>query len=92
MPFEKPPVPFVTALEESLDDDLHLSYCGKWRCERKSYDELKAEMEAMQQQMVEAKRNERANALKEVKRLCKEFGFTAGMLKGVLAEGRKKQL
>ena len=48
----------------------------------KSYDELKAEMEAIQQQMVEAKKNERANALKEVKRLCKEFGFTAGMLKG----------
>ena len=38
--------------------------------------------------MVEAKKNERANALKEVKRLCKEFGFTAGMLKGSLAEGR----
>ena len=55
----------------------------------KSYDELKAEMEAIQQQMVEAKKNERANALKEVKRLCKEFGFTAGMLKGSLAEGRK---
>ena len=47
----------------------------------KSYDELKAEMEAIQQQMVEAKKNERANALKEVKRLCKEFGFTAGFLK-----------
>jgi hypothetical protein len=29
--------------------------------------------------------------LKEVKCLCKEFGFTAGMLKGSLAEGRKKQ-
>ena len=56
----------------------------------KSYDELKAEMEAIQQQMVEAKKNERANALKEVKRLCKEFGFTAGMLKGSLAEGIKK--
>ena len=28
-------------------------------------------------------------ALKEVKRLCKEFGFTAGMLKGTLAEGLK---
>ena len=57
----------------------------------KSYDELKAEMEAIQQQMVEeAKKNERANALKEVKRLCKEFGYTAGMLKGSLAEGRKK--
>ena len=31
----------------------------------KSYDELKAEMEAIQQQMVEAKKNERVNALKE---------------------------
>ena len=40
---------------------------------------------------VEAKKNERANAFKEVKRLCKEFGFTAGMLKGSLAERRKKQ-
>ena len=48
-------------------------------------------MEAIQQQMAEAKKNERATALKEVKRLCKEFGFTAGMLKGSLAEGRKKQ-
>ena len=37
----------------------------------------------------DTKKNERANALKEVKRLCKEFGFTAGMLKGSLAEGRK---
>ena len=40
--------------------------------------------------MVEAKKNERTNALKEVKRLCKEFGFKAGMLKGSIAEGRKK--
>ena len=36
----------------------------------KSYDELKAEMEAIQQQMVETKKNERANALKEVKSLA----------------------
>ncbi len=58
----------------------------------KSYNELKAEVEAIQQQMVEEKKNERgANALKEVKRLCKKFDFTAGMLKGSLAEGRKKQ-
>ena len=57
----------------------------------KSYDELKSEMEAIQQQVVEAKKNERANALKEVKRLCKKFSFTAGMLKGALAEGRKRQ-
>ena len=59
------------------------------RCMLKSYDELKAEMEKIQQQMVGAKKNERTNVLKEVKRLCKEFGFTAGMLKGSLAEGRK---
>ena len=55
------------------------------------HDELKADMEAIQERIVEVKKNERANALKEVKRLCKEFGFTAGMLKGALAEGRKKQ-
>ena len=45
-------------------------------------------MEAIQQQVLEAKKNERAEALKTVKRLCKEFGFTAGMLKGALANGR----
>ena len=48
-------------------------------------------MEAIQQQMVEAEKNERANELKDVKRLCKEFGFTAGMLKGSLAKGRSKR-
>jgi hypothetical protein len=46
-------------------------------------------METIQQQMAEAKKSERTVALKKVKELCKEFGFTAGMLKGVLAEGRK---
>ena len=40
--------------------------------------------------MVEAKKNEHANAFKEEKLLCKEFGLTADMLKGALAEGRKK--
>ena len=58
------------------------------RCVMKSYDELKSEMETIQQQMAEAKKNERTNAIKEVKRLCKEFEFTAGMLKGALAKGR----
>ena len=38
--------------------------------------------------MVEATKNERDNARIEVKRLCKEFGFAAGMLKGSLAKGR----
>ena len=53
----------------------------------KSYDNLKAEMETIQQQMVESNKNKRSNALK-VKRLCKEFGFTARVLKGSLAKGR----
>ena len=50
----------------------------------RSYDELKAEIESIQQQMLEAKKNERANALKE-------FGITAGMLKVSLTEGRKQK-
>lgn len=45
-------------------------------------------MEVIQQQMVEAKKNEHANALKDVNRLCKEYGFNAGMLEGVFAKGR----
>jgi hypothetical protein len=42
--------------------------------------------------MLEAKKKERASALEEVKRLCKECGFTAGMLQGSLTAGvaRKK--
>ncbi len=66
-----------------LVDKIRLTL-NRWRCEMISYNELNAEMEAIQQQMVEAKKNESANALKEVKHLCKEFGFTAGMLKGSL--------
>ena len=54
----------------------------------KSYDELKAEMEATHLQIVEAKKNESANALKEVKRLYREFSLNAGMLKVSLSEGR----
>ena len=41
-------------------------------------------MEAIKHKMVKLKKNERANALKEVKRLCREFGFKAGVLKGSL--------
>jgi len=41
--------------------------------------------------MVEAKKSERSNAMKEVKRLCKEFCFTAGVVNDCLAKGRKKQ-
>lgn len=57
----------------------------------KSYDELKAEIQQLEQQMIEAKKRERNEALKKVRELCKAFGFTSGMLKGALAEGRKKK-
>mgnify|MGYP000916156140 CR=1 FL=1 len=57
----------------------------------KFYHELKPEMEAIQQQMVEVKKNERANVQEEEKCLCKEFSFTAVMLKGALTEGGKRQ-
>jgi len=46
-------------------------------------------MEDIQQQMVETKKDERANALKELKSLCKEFGYTDEMLKREIDEGRK---
>ena len=57
----------------------------------KSFDKLKFEMESIQHQIFEAKKNEPANEVKEVKLLCKEFGFNAGMLKGLLAESRGKK-
>lgn len=41
--------------------------------------------------MFEAKKDECVNALKDMKRLCKEFGFTAELLKGSLAEERKEK-
>jgi DNA-binding protein H-NS len=55
-----------------------------------SYSELKSEMDNLEAQMEQAKKRERAEALKKVKQLCKEFGFTAGMLQGVLAKGRNR--
>ena len=59
----------------------------------KSYDELNAEIVAIQQKMIEVKKNERINILEEVKwLLCKELGFTAGVLKGSLAGGRQRNV
>ena len=50
-----------------------------------SCDELKPAMEVIEQQMVEAKKNESANVLNEVNSLCNDFGFNAGMLTGFFA-------
>jgi len=48
-------------------------------------------MEAIQQQIVEAKMKERPYALKEIKCLTKKFWLGAGILKGWLAEEQKKR-
>ena len=57
----------------------------------KSYDELKSEIETVQKQILEVKKNERTDALKKIKGLCKECGFKARMLYCALAEGRKNK-
>jgi hypothetical protein len=51
---------------------------------------MKVLMEVSKKQMVDVMKNESVNILEEVKRPCKEFGFIAGMLKGALANVRKK--
>ena len=66
-----------------------MTLLNQYKYKIKSYKELKAEMEIIQQQMVKARKYERANALKDVKRLCKEFVFTVGMLKCAYNKGRK---
>ena len=47
----------------------------------KSFDEMNADMEAIQQKMLGTRRNKRANALNEVRSLGEEFGLAIGMLK-----------
>lgn len=41
--------------------------------------------------MVKVNKNELANALKEVKRFCKEFCLVFGMLKDSFADARNKK-
>ena len=48
--------------------------------------ELEKQKEELEEKIKEAKKNERAEALKTVKKLCKEFGFTSGMLRDSLKE------
>ena len=46
-------------------------------------------METIQQQMAKTENNRPVIALREIKRPCKEFGFTIALLKISFAEGRK---
>ena len=51
---------------------------------------LNNRVNAESRKMEEAKKREHAEALEKVDQLCKEFGFTAGMLRGVLAKDRNR--
>ncbi len=56
----------------------------------KSYGELKAEMEAIQQQMAEAKKSERTNALKKKSVCAKSLALLLECLRARLLEGGQK--
>lgn len=51
-----------------------------------SLSDLMKQKQELEEKIKLAKKNERSEALKTVKRLCKEFNFTAGMLRGSLSE------
>lgn len=48
-------------------------------------------MAEIQQQMIEIEKNKDTILMRGVWGVCKEFAFTAKILMGVLAEGRKHQ-
>ena len=54
-------------------------------------EELRQKQAEIEAAIKKLKKAERTEALKTVKKLCKEFGFTASMLKGSLAKGRKSR-
>jgi len=52
---------------------------------------FKAEIEINKQQGASPKKNKRTNALREVKLVCEDFSFTAGMLSGLVALCREEK-
>ena len=56
-----------------------------------SVQELENQIAELQKQRKTALRDERNKDLSLVKEMCKKHGFTAGMLKGYLAEGRNRR-
>lgn len=54
-------------------------------------EELLEQKNALEEQIEAAKKAQKAEDLKTVRQLCRAHGFTANMLKGYLAEGRKRR-
>ncbi len=55
-------------------------------CAISSLFDLMKQKEELEEKIKLAKKSERSEVLKTVKRLSKEFNFTAGMLRGSLSE------
>lgn len=53
-------------------------------------DELMKQQAALEEEIKQVAKEEKAEALKEVRRLCKLHGFTHNQLKAYLAPGRKR--
>ena len=51
-----------------------------------SLEELQRQKDEIEKKIQLAKKSELAEALKTVKRLCKQFGFSSGMLRGSLSD------
>ena len=54
-------------------------------------EDLIAQQEHLSQQIEEAKKLQKVEDLKTVRKLCKAHNFTVNMLKGYLAEGRMRK-
>ena len=54
-------------------------------------EELLQQQEDLKKQIKQVSKAERVEALKSVRSLCKQHGFTASMLKGALASGRTRR-
>jgi hypothetical protein len=54
-------------------------------------EELLAKQQALTAEIEDARKQQKTDDLKTVRQLCKAHGFTANMLKGYLAEGRKRR-
>ncbi len=54
-------------------------------------EELLEQKKKLEADIAEAAKQQKAEDLKTVRQLCKAHGFTANMLKGYLAEGRKRR-
>ena len=52
-------------------------------------EELMKQQAALEEEIKQVAKEEKADALKEVRRLCKLHGFTHNQLKACLAPGRK---